>query len=198
MYYKNFAKQIIELKNADFALRNKLIENKQLSKGYHPKMKALHNKNAYVLNSIINQIGYPTPLKVGKKASEAAWILIQHAIEQPVFIKNCLKLLEIEATKNKIYSKNLAYLSDRIAVFENRLQLYGTQFDWDANGIMNPYKIDCLIKVNKRRKDIGLNSMEEQTILIQNRVKQENQIPPKNFFERKIEIENWKKQVGWI
>lgn len=31
-------KQIIALKKADLALRNQLIENKQLGKGYHPDM----------------------------------------------------------------------------------------------------------------------------------------------------------------
>lgn len=56
------ALEIIALKNADLALRDR--------------------------------IGYPTEDRVGKEAATAAWLVIQHAIEQPDFMKKCRKLLE--------------------------------------------------------------------------------------------------------
>ena len=92
----------------------------------------------------------------------------------------------------------MAYLTDRIAVFENKPQRYGTQFDWDQNGELSPNRFDDLEKVNKRRKSIGLNSIEEQTELIMQQAKNNNEEPPNDFEERKQEIETWKRTVGWI
>lgn len=198
MDYKSIAEKIIDLKNADWALREKLIQSGQLSNGYNEEMKELHNRNAKILSDIIDEIGYPTIDKVGKEANEAAWLIIQHAIGQPEFMKKCAKLLEKAVNENKADPKSLAYLTDRIAFFEGKEQLYGTQFDWDEQGNLNPNPFDDLNKVNKRRKSIGLNTLEEQTDIIRKQAENENQLPPTNLKKRKQEIEEWKKSVGWI
>lgn len=198
MDYKSIAEKIIELKNADLALRDKLVQNGELSKGYNEEMKELHNKNAKTLNDIIDTIGYPTIDKVGEAANEAAWLVIQHSIGHPAFMKKSAKLLEIAVGENKSDPKNLAYLTDRIAVFEEKPQLYGTQFDWDENGSLSPNLYDDLGKVNERRKSIGLNTLEEQTEIIRLQAKKENQLPPTDFKKRKQEIAEWKRNAGWI
>ena len=123
MHSLAIVKKIIQLANADLALRDQLIQNGQLSKGYHPQMADLHNKNAKILGEIIDNIGYPTIDKVGKEASEAAWLVIQHAIGQPQFMIKCAALLKVAVEENKADSINLAYLTDRIAVFEGKPQL---------------------------------------------------------------------------
>ncbi|HMO39952.1 MAG TPA: hypothetical protein PKC76_09640 [Saprospiraceae bacterium] len=198
MNYKDVAERIIELKKSDLKFREKLIENGKLGEGYNKEMAKIHNKNAKILNEIIDEIGYPTVEKVGKEASEAAWLIIQHSIEQPEFMKKCAELLEIAVRENKVDSINLAYLTDRIAVFEGKPQLYGTQFDWDENGEMNPNQFDDIVKVDQRRKAFGFNKLEEQTEIMKERVKNENQRPPKDFEERKRKYDNWRKSVGWI
>ena len=197
MNYNEIAEKIIELKNADLEFREKLIESGKFGEGYNKEMAEIHNKNAKTLNEIINKIGYPTLDKVGKEANEATWLIIQHSIGQPNFMKKCVKLLEIAVHQNKANSKNLAYLTDRIAVFENKPQLYGTQFDWDESGELSPNTFDDLKKVNQRRKSIGLNSIKEQTKIIRKQAKNNKQSPPKDFEKRKQEIEEWKKTVGW-
>lgn len=198
MEYPKIAKEIIELQYADLELRNTLIQKGQLSDGYNEEMKALHNENAESLSKIIDKIGYPTVNKVGKEANEAAWFVIQHSIEQPVFMKKCAVLLEKAVNNNQADAKQLAYLTDRIAVLEGRPQLYATQFDWDKNGEMNPNPFDDLEKVNQRRKAIGLNSLEERTRLIRKQVITENQKPPDDKIARTEEINEWRKKVGWI
>jgi len=197
MKHKSIAELIIELKNADLTLRDKLVQSGLLSEGYNEEMMELHTKNAEILNGILDTIGYPTIDKVGIEASEAAWLIIQHAIGQPTFMKKCVELLEIAVSENEADPKNLAYLTDRIAAFEEKPQLYGTQFDWDENGELSPNLFDDLSKVNERRKSIGLNTLEEQTDILRCQAKQENQSPPKDFEKRKQEIEHWKKNVGW-
>ncbi|WP_396191460.1 DUF6624 domain-containing protein [Flavobacterium sp.] len=198
MDYKSIAAKIIELKNADLALREKLVLNGKLSESYNTEMKSLHNKNAKILDTIINAIGYPTIDKVGEEAYDAAWLIIQHSIEQPSFMKKCAELLEIAVRERKADPKSLAYLTDRIAVLEGIPQLYGTQFDWDEDGKLSPNHFDDLSKVNERRKLLGLTTIEEQTELIRKRVQDEKQTPPKDVAKRKQEIETWKRNLGWI
>ncbi len=198
MEYKSIAEKIIELKNADLELRDKLVQNGKLWEGYNDEMAKLHNRNAKILNDIIDTIGYPTIDKVGKEAGEATWLVIQHSIAQPSFMKKCVELLENAVSENKAEPRNLAYLTDRIAVLEGKHQLYGTQFDWDENGELSANPFDDLTKVNQRRKGIGLNTLEEQTKIIRKQAKNENQSLPTDFEKRRNEINEWRKKVGWI
>lgn len=198
MDLEKISQTILRLKEKDDKLRAKLIENKTLSNGYNREMKAIHNSNAKRLNRIIDVIGFPTSEKIGEEASNAAWLIIQHSIGQPDFMKKWAALMEIEVKNGQADKINFAYLTDRIAVFEGNPQRYGTQFDWDENGEMSPAKIDEYDKVNERRKAIGLNSLEEQIKVMREKVKTENQRPPKDYEERKREYDEWRKSVGWI
>lgn len=197
MDYPNFAGAIIELRDTDFALRNMLIENGKLGSGYNDEMKELHDKNAEALDKIIDEIGYPTVNKVGEEASEAAWLVIQHAIGKPLFMKKCLHLLETQPLQHQSNRINIAYLTDRIASFEGEKQYYGTQFDWDENGKLSPIAFDDLAKVNERRRSLGLNTLKEQILVMRKRVSEENQTPPVDFEQYKRDAEDWKKSVGW-
>ncbi|MFD2589169.1 DUF6624 domain-containing protein [Croceitalea marina] len=197
MDYRGISKKIIELKNKDLELRDALIKDGQLGEDYNEEMEKLHNRNAEILNEIIDTIGYPTIDKVGKEASESAWLVIQHSIGQPNFMRKCKKLLEIVVNEKKANPMNLVYLTDRIASFEEKPQLFGTQFDWDENGQLSPKPFDDLTKVNRRRKSIGLNTLEEQTEIMRRRVKNENQSLPTDLEKRKKELKKWKRRVGW-
>lgn len=189
---------IIKLKEDDLKFRNQLIADSKLNDGYHPDMEAIHIKNASVLNEIIDEIGYPTIEKVGKQANDAAWLIIQHAISIPEFMKKCKKMLEIEVENGKASPLQMAYLSDRISVFKGQVQLYGTQFDWDENGQLTPNSVDDVSLVNQRRQLLGLNTLEQQTEMMNQIAKSENQTPILDDDKRKSEILNWRKKVGWI
>ncbi|MEM6397391.1 MAG: DUF6624 domain-containing protein [Bacteroidota bacterium] len=191
------AAEMIAMQQADLDLRNRLIESGELFGGYHKEMEALHLKNAEGLESIIDQIGYPTIEKVGSEASQAAWLIIQHAISRPDFMKKCWDLLEQAVTEKQADPKDLAYLSDRIAAFEGRPQLYGTQFDWDEDGHMSPKAYDDLITVNERRKAMGLNTLEEQTKIMRAQAEKDGEQVPEDMERRKRDYESWRKRVGW-
>ncbi|MCH2082111.1 MAG: hypothetical protein MK226_06945 [Saprospiraceae bacterium] len=64
-------KQIIALKKADLVLRDQLIENKQLGKGYHPDME---KEGRLVINKIYTRSVNPELLVGGQlmKLSEIA------------------------------------------------------------------------------------------------------------------------------
>lgn len=198
MTFKIFADRIIEMMSADLAFRNELISEGELSNGYNKEMERIHIDNSEKLNEIIDKIGFPTTEKVGKEANHAAWMIIQHSISSPVFMKKCADLLSVEVSLNKADPKLLATLTDRIVILEGNPQLYGTGFDWDENGVLNPNKYDDLDKVNERRKSIGLNTLEEQTKLIRQQALAENQGPPADCDLKKKQYEEWRKRVGWI
>lgn len=198
MNYNSIAAKILELEAADLALREKLIRAQRLGEGYNEEMKALHDQHAELLDHIIDKIGYPTNEKVGEAASSAAWLIIQHAIGKPEFVRKCRRLLANAVNDKRANPQQLAYLDDRIAVNEGRLQLYGTQFGWDENGELSPNPYDNLAKVNARRQALSLNSLAEQTEIIRRRAEQEHQTPPDNPEKRKREIEHWRRQTGWI
>ncbi|WP_298763018.1 DUF6624 domain-containing protein [uncultured Polaribacter sp.] len=198
MEFKEISDTIIALKHKDLKLRDVLIKQQKFNEGYHKEMERLHLKNAEVLDKIITEIGYPTIAKVGEEASDAAWLIIQHAISKPNFMRKCLQLLEIAVKNKEADAKNFAYLSDRIAFFENKPQKYGTQFNWDNQGKLSPNIFDNLEKVNQRRCALGLNSLEKQIEIMRERAKLENQIAPKDFVQYQKDFEIWKLKTGWI
>lgn len=190
--------RIIAWKDADIAFRDTLIRDGLLGDGYHRGMAAIHNENAMNLAKIIDKIGYPTIKKVGREAYAAAWLIIQHAIEQPDFMKRCAALLQLEVERNEADPMHLAYLLDRINVMEGKPQLYGTQYDWDKNGELNPNLLDDIHKVNDRRASLGLNSIDEQTHLLRSQALKENHAPPSDYNERQKVYDAWRRKVGWI
>ncbi len=198
MNLEMYRDKILKLKEDDLILRAQLIEKKELNNGYNPVMEKMHKRNAKILNDIIDEIGYPTIAKVGEAASDAAWLIIQHAIGQPAFMRKCLSLLEEAVNQEEANPMNLAYLSDRIATFEGKPQLYGTAYDWDDDGRLSPNPYDDMENVNERRKSLGLNSLEEQTQLMRDRSIEENLLPPSDILERKKRYDEWRKNVGWI
>jgi len=127
-------KKLIELKNQDEVLRSKLLHEKRLNDQYHPEMEQLHLDNTAALQQVIDTFGLPTVQLVGKEANNAAWYVVQHSISSPQFMIRYANLLEQEDHKSSDDLIQLAYLKDRIAVFQGNPQLYGTQFDWDENG----------------------------------------------------------------
>ncbi len=198
MVYPIISQQIIKMRAADLTLRDRLIKEGSLHNGYHSEMQEMHETNAKRLDEIIEEIGYPSIDKVGDEGSAAAWLIIQHAISLPRFMKRCLGLLESAVRDGHAKPMQAAYLSDRIASFQDLPQQYGTQFDWDENGNMSPKPYDDLDKVNERRLAIGLNTLEAQIEIIQQRLIEENESYPVDYIQRKTEYDQWRQDVGWI
>lgn len=186
------------MQQSDLELREHLLRSGQLSEGYHPDMEALHLRNAYQLEVIIDQIGFPTIDTVGAEGAAAAWLLLQHAISRPAFQRRCATLLEKAVQEQRADAMHLAYLRDRIAVFEGQPQHYGTQFDWDETGQLAPQPCEDPHLVDQRRLALGLNTLEEQTEDMRRRAREEGQQPPANPGQRKKDFDAWRRRVGWL
>ena len=120
---KELAKKINRLADEDQEFRKKLkIGTKGNSK--------IDQKNTSELKQIIKEYGWPTIPLVGKKASHNAWLLAQHADLDHKFQKKVLNMLrKIERIQPaSVRLSNIAYLTDRVLVAENKKQEFGTQF----------------------------------------------------------------------
>jgi hypothetical protein len=86
---------------------------------------------------------------------------------------------------------------DRIRFFEGRPQLYGTQFDWNENGEMNPWPIEDAEHVDERRAAAGLNTIAERTQQIREQAAREGDTAPEDRAEHNRKSEAWLREVGW-
>lgn len=118
---------------------------------YHPEMKALHERNNSRIKEIIENVGWPTISLVGKEASKAAWLIVQHAILDEAFMNVCLALLENSIKDNDAESWCFAYLKDRTLTMKGMPQIFGTQFDM-KNGKVVPFPIEDMSVVDELRK----------------------------------------------
>ena len=178
------AKELIHLAQHDLTVRERLLKENKLSDGYHPEMEAVHKENAVRLREIIDLIGWPTWSKVGEEASEAAWLIVQHAIGEPAFMKRCYALL-MESIKD-INPQNAAYLYDRICYFEGKPQKYGTQYD---DGVL--YPVENKNEVNALRQNLQLKPLPDHIIV-------EYQKSDTGDLHKDAGFNAWRKKVGWI
>ncbi|MDP9959270.1 DUF6624 domain-containing protein [Chryseobacterium lathyri] len=182
-----FSKKLIELAEKDLSVREKLASEGKLSNGYHPEMEQIHRQNAERLQEIIGKIGFPTISKVGEKASDAAWLVIQHSIGEPEFMKECYKMM-IE-NKNEINPLNIAYLHDRIQVFQSRPQKYGTQLTEERV----PYPVESKRHLNEERLKVNLKPFSQEEI---DRIPEIENIP--ELDTKDAGYTAWRIKVGWI
>ncbi len=52
---------------------------------YHPRIKAIHERNNKRIKEIISEHGWPGIDIVGKDGAEAAWLITQHADQRQLF-----------------------------------------------------------------------------------------------------------------
>lgn len=189
--------KLIQMAQRDEEVRSNLIRRGLLFGAYHPEMEQVHNDHADELERIMAEHGWPTRALVGDEASNAAWLIVQHAIGKPGFQKSCLEILKREVANGTVDAKGVAYLEDRILVFEGKPQIYGTQFDWDASSKLSPRPIRDPDKVDVLRRSVGLPPLEEVTQQIRDRARAEGDRPPADPQKREAEFLAWAKRVGW-
>jgi hypothetical protein len=153
-------KKLIEALEKDHQLREKLEKSGELFKGYNSEMRKCHEENAELLQNYISQYGWPFPSKFGNELHETAWFIAIHAISKPKLLKQVLNILENALKKGEKVAPEYAKLFDRIAIYEGRKQVYGTQFFPSKNGF---YARDLLDpdNVDQRRTSLGLSKFEE-------------------------------------
>jgi len=133
------------------------------SEGYDFFWRLIHRQDTICINrltSILETYGWVGKNRVGDKANQAIWLIIQHA--ELATQEKYLPLLKASVEKGESPGWHLAFLEDRILMNSNKKQIYGTQATWDNEAKRNRiHPIKDVKNVNARRAKLGLETIEE-------------------------------------
>jgi hypothetical protein len=153
-------RELLEMRAEDVRVRQELLQSGELGGSYVPRMEAVHIRNAARLRELIAVHGWPDDAVAGKDGAEAAWFIVQHAVGEPEFQREMLRLLHACAGAKRVPLWHAAYLEDRIAMYEGRPQRYGTQWmDDPLDGRIRPWALAEPDRVNELRAAVGLGPL---------------------------------------
>jgi hypothetical protein len=189
--------ELLSMAAEDLRVREELAHDGTLFQGYPPRMREVHERNAARLHAVLEECGWPGRSVVGDEAADAAWLILQHSIGNPDLQRLGLSMLEAAAAAGEARMVQVAMLEDRIRCNEGKGQRYGTQFDWDEEGLLSPLPIDDETNVDKRRSEVGLAPLDEEIRRIRQGAAEEGERPPQDWNARQQEIEQWLRSTGW-
>jgi uncharacterized protein DUF6624 len=112
-------------------------------------------ENTRWLADLVATRGWPGRTMAGPDGADAAWLLAQHADQDPGLQRTFLEALRRAVAEGEASPANLAYLEDRVRVADGRPQLYGTQFAV-TDGKFGPCPIEDPQRLDDRRAEAGL------------------------------------------
>lgn len=118
-------------------------------------MKQADSLNLIAVTSIINKYGWLGADEIGELANSTLFMVIQHAGLKTQ--EKYLPIMRLAAKNKKLKATSLALLEDRIAMFQGRKQIYGSQVAWNLK--TNKYTIMPMLdpdNIDIRRAEIGL------------------------------------------
>lgn len=164
---QSLREELLAMREKDISARTSLVERGELGDTeYHPEMRLVHEVNNKKIRDIIEKYGWPLESQVGEDGSEAAWLVVQHAVLEPEFQEECINLLKEAVERGEAKGWQLAYLQDRVLVRQGKLQLYGTQHE-AKDGLMGPLPTENPAEVNVRRAALDIWTQEEHTGFLQ-------------------------------
>ena len=191
MYTQQAIDALLQLERDDLNLREELQRKGLLHGGYNPQMEQLHIKNSIELERLIALYGFPTIPNASLPGHNAAWLVIQHAISRPHFMVTMLAQLRA-CDAQTVSQTNIAYLHDRICFYKRKLQRYGTQMDYDAQGIMGVWCVESPSDLDALRAGVFLPPIAQtlQSIATQ-------RMPAHAAVLHCREMEAWLLATGW-
>lgn len=120
----------------------------------------IDHKNINRLREIIEVHGWPKRSVYGKKASSAAFLVIQHADHETQ--KQYLPMVKVAFEDEELDGQYLALLQDRILVRGGKKQIYGTQLSRNPEtNELELHPIEDEVNVDKRRAEMGMMPLAE-------------------------------------
>jgi hypothetical protein len=117
------------------------------------------------LRQLISEKGFPTAAQVGSEGVHLAWILLQHADQDPKLQSQLLPVLEQRFAAGELAANDLARITDRVLVASGRPQRYGTQFDWFSGAFKLP-EPSRLTEIDSARSHVGLMPLADYVCTI--------------------------------
>ena len=190
--------KLVQMAEEDRRLQTQLASDGSLYENYPQLIRELHLNQANELEKIIETHGWPTISLVGKEGADAAWLILQHAISRPDFIKKCFPVFENAVRENEADIKHLSCLTDGIRYFSRKPQVYGHYFDWNEEGQFGPWTIEDPDNVNERRRKVGLDTIEERIKEMKEGARKNSLSPPGDYAKKQALMTEFLREVGWI
>ncbi|MFT4248711.1 MAG: hypothetical protein QM581_11915 [Pseudomonas sp.] len=131
------------------------------TKEYLESLNPIDKDNTRWLKNVVQKQGWPTITQVGPEGASAAWVLIQHADEDPAFQAEVLPMMERLVMSHEADSNNYALLTDRVLISQGKPQRYGSQFHNNDDGSFSMSPTEDESNLDARRIKIGLQPIAE-------------------------------------
>ena len=155
-----------EMYDVDQEIRRILIDSIGLDSPEAPKyfnhMATIDMQNKIKIKSMLDKYGWIGQSKIGKKAAEGIFYVVQHTDLE--FVEKYFTQFKQLAEKGEADPTRCAQMEDRLLMWKGKKQIYGTQ----ANSILRPDKsyaiwpIENPGGVNELRKKIGFTTTVEE------------------------------------
>ena len=154
----------------DQAVQRELSDRIQAGQPIGPasaRQDSVFSANLEWMRLVLAQHGWPGRRLVGDEGSHGAWLLLQHADRDTALQRTALQRLEAAVRDNDASRRDLAYLTDRVRLAEGRLQVYGTQLQYDSRGCASPKPSEEPAQLDARRASVELEPMVQyvQTVM---------------------------------
>jgi hypothetical protein len=117
-------------------------------------------ENYKKLKEIFSKYGFPTVAMVGRDGVSDAFLLVQHADNDPAFQRQALLLAKPLMERRELPKQEYALLTDRVLSNEGKPQIYGTQADI-VNGKIVVKTVQDYKNLDERRENMGLPTEEK-------------------------------------
>ena len=165
--YNSVTQQLLKIDELDQHYRNQIDfietkygrESKELKTLYND-MDLADSTNLIQVESILKKYGWLGSDKIGSQANSTLFMVIQHSGLSTQ--EKYLPLIRDAVKNGNAKAKSLALLEDRVAIFQGKMQNYGSQIFWSK--VTNKYFILPLAdpdNVDKRRAEVGLQPLSE-------------------------------------
>jgi hypothetical protein len=164
-YNKPLQKELLQIFDDDQKYR-KLIDSIQVRHGYDSQQMRdlwktigdVDSVNLIHIRRILDSRGWVGPDTVGGTASQALFLVIQHADLKTQ--EQYLPMMKDAVVSGKASAADLALLVDRVEMRNGRPQIYGSQINMkDGKYIIYPILDEA--NVNMRRAEMGLPPLEQ-------------------------------------
>jgi hypothetical protein len=126
----------------------------------YQQMKLHDTQNEARVKAIIAQYGWPGASLVGRAGSSTAFLVLQHS--NLATIQEYLPLIRQATAKGELGKGELALMEDRVLIFQNKPQVYGSQVRSNATtGKMEFFPIEDEAHVDERRAAMELGPLAE-------------------------------------
>lgn len=183
---------LLALQQRDLVVRAELEADGTLYDGYHPRMEAVHLDNATQLRNLIAVFGWPNEQLAGPDGAEAAWLIAQHSIAEPDFMRTCRELIREDVADGKVPLWQYAYIDDRIRVSEGKPQRFGTQIELTPDGPVL-CEVEDSQALESLRIEAGFPPIGER---LQSMAAEPRPTPDEFKARKTIEL-LWRQKVGW-